>query len=286
MRRTPMIGVLLSIALAPTARAAEPSAVERAKEAYDRGADAFRSSDYARAARAFALADELAPNDVALQAALEAAVLADDVLLGYALLARAHRGATTDALERAVRRAHEKFDGRAGRLHVVCPGRGRCVAAVDGAEVDLEASPWVLSGEHSLLLASGTDRRTRSIEVAADRTTELDLSAEIAPPMESATARVEAKDRGFEPLWFWMAAGASVVLGGITVASAVDVADQHSAFVAAACPEAANPGCAQRALDGESAQRRTWALAASTGIAAAVSMIIGLIFVDWTEGAF
>jgi len=69
-----------------------------AHDAYARGTSAYRRGDYAAAAREYAAADALAPNPVALQAAIDATVLGDDPVFGTTLLDRARGEPRTDAL--------------------------------------------------------------------------------------------------------------------------------------------------------------------------------------------
>jgi hypothetical protein len=77
------LGVLLALLGAPRIlEAAEPDNVSVARAAYDRGARAFNAGQYVAAAREFSVADELAPNPVALRFALQAVLFLDDPVLG------------------------------------------------------------------------------------------------------------------------------------------------------------------------------------------------------------
>src|SRR5262249_38333203 len=72
------------------ARADDP---EAARAAYDRGKAAAEAKRWLEAANAFARADALAPNDVALASALKVAALADDPALALTLADRAEQRA-------------------------------------------------------------------------------------------------------------------------------------------------------------------------------------------------
>src|SRR5262245_15941390 len=63
----------------------------RARQAYERGVAASEAGNYDDAARAFAEADEIRPNNVAIEAALDVCVLSDNAALGAELLERAKR---------------------------------------------------------------------------------------------------------------------------------------------------------------------------------------------------
>jgi len=69
-----------------------------ARDIYARGKAAYDSGDYMHAARAFAEADALSPNDAVLEIAIAAAVRTDDVAIGLELVERAEaRGMTETA---------------------------------------------------------------------------------------------------------------------------------------------------------------------------------------------
>src|SRR5687767_10529928 len=98
------------------AQAPSADARARAKEAYDRGVEAHNKGDMHKAAQEFARADALAPSGVALQAALDAAIEADDPALGGELLERSTREKPSGQLAASVSQAKTKFAGRAGRV--------------------------------------------------------------------------------------------------------------------------------------------------------------------------
>src|SRR5579883_1459555 len=101
-------GLAAAIAAAAILRAGTAAADTGASEtparaAYDRGVAAFQKGDYAVAAHEFATADALSPNAVALHAGLDAAVRADEAVLGMELAERAKRVTGDTALEAAAR---------------------------------------------------------------------------------------------------------------------------------------------------------------------------------------
>src|SRR5438105_8056926 len=138
LARASAIALVLALAAsASTARAATPEEL-RAREAYDRGTAAYDRGDYATAARELAAADALAPNPVALQAALDAALRADDPVVGMVLLERSTRFTPDGALAEMIRTARARFAHRTAFVHVAC-GSAPCVCSIDGATVDARA---------------------------------------------------------------------------------------------------------------------------------------------------
>src|SRR5262249_46498864 len=141
---------LVSCAGVATAADARADGTEaQAHEAYERGTRAFRRGDYATAAREYAAADALSPNPVALQAALDAAVQADDPVLGVALLDRARGSARTDGLFTTMMTAERKFAHRVGRIRPECPA-SPCLAAIDGAASPPGQAAIVRVGSHTV----------------------------------------------------------------------------------------------------------------------------------------
>jgi hypothetical protein len=110
-RRLSRVFVVAALLTVATTAVAAPN--KAAREAYARGLAAHAHGDLALAAREFARADELAPNAVALQAALDAAVEANDSTLGNELLERSKREPPSPALATSIAAAHAKFRDRA-----------------------------------------------------------------------------------------------------------------------------------------------------------------------------
>src|SRR5687767_8433845 len=94
---------------------AEPD-YARAKEAYDRGVRAHAAGDHGGAARAFAEADSLVPAAASLEAAIEAAMRADDAVFGADLLDRLAGRPPEPSLDKTVAAAKKKFANRTGKV--------------------------------------------------------------------------------------------------------------------------------------------------------------------------
>ncbi len=111
MKRSLAVATIATIVIVvlPSPASAEPTA---AKQAYDQGVEAYERGDLEGASQQFARADTLAPNAVSLQAALDAAIDADDAALVSELLQRSKRGPAPPNLAASITAAHLKFQGR------------------------------------------------------------------------------------------------------------------------------------------------------------------------------
>ncbi len=277
--------LLVALALAPVARA-DGAPSEDARTAYDRGTAAHARGDYRAAASELAQADALAPNPVALKAALDEALLADDPELGMQLVERARTRAPGDAtLAPSVHDAEVRFAGRTGRVRIDC---GHCTATVDGRPVAVGAAAFVLVGPHHVVLDAGGVPTARDVVVAGDREVDVVLPAAPAPPAPlapppPASRRHEsaAPSHGLSPTaWFLTSAALTVIAGAATIVSGVDTANQHSSFVARGCGASDASDCGALASSGSGAQTRTNVLAAVTG-AFGVTTVVLAFYVPW-----
>jgi len=261
-----MIALVATASLVSQASGA-PSATELAKEAYDRGTAAYEAKDYRLAAREFAHADELAPNPVALQAALDAAVLADDPLLGMELVDRAGRDSGTTALVAAADAARVRFAERVGNVSVRCVP-ARCTATIDGTPILATATRRVLVGSHEVAV-SFDDRASirRSVMVHGKSTSEV-----VADRTPSA---------GLAPSWFFVGVAGTALFSGLTIASAIDTSRIHDRFGNANCGVVSTAECSELSTKGASAQNRTNVL---LGVSAALGIgtaLTGIFFTRW-----
>lgn len=281
--------------LAAPARAEGSLTDAQAHQAYERGTAAYRRRDYATAAREYAAADALSPSPVALQAAIDAAVQADDPVLGMQLVERARGAPPTRALVSTMSVAEQKFAHRTGRIGITCAARP-CLATIDGAAIDPAQPAVVRVGSHTVLVDSGGSAATRTVTVPPDETVVVAPPTPAAPlgastptptptPTDSPAAAPglapEPRDlSGLSPAWFIAAASATAVAGGLTLASGIDTESRSASFTA--CRSAAMPltSCGQLASNGQSAQTRTNVL---IGVTAALGLTTALLvpFVRW-----
>jgi hypothetical protein len=320
-----VVGVLAhetgSASAAPPVPPPDPA---NAKIAYDRGLAAHKKGDEAGAARAFAEADALAPSAVALQAALEACLAVDDVALAGSLLDRAApRAPHPDALRAVVRRASERFAGKAGRLALWSKIRG--TAQLDGEPVELPLLRWLTVGAHVVRFhADGPSSPTsadivRTVTVTPNEITTVVFEAPAVPspsgaatvaPATSASASPvptggplaapvsvtserspspppatpQASSGGVSPTAFWILTGATSLVGLGSVLSALDTSSKHGTFVDAGCGAgSAAARCGDLSSAGKNAQLRTNVLFAVTGALAVTTGVTGAFFVRWTR---
>ncbi len=292
-------------ATATTASAQTDKAL--AKEAYERGTQAHARGDFQRAAEEFAKADALAPSPVALQAALDAAVDADDFVLGAELLERSKRlvAARSAALAASIETATKKLGARAGHVKVACPSGARCTATLDGASFDAARGLWMRAGPHTLVIQVDGTPDTRTVEVRSGESMEVVAAraaaappAPIPAPMPSAsapptpartppqrlppeTAAAGPDAKPLPPVVFWVTAGVTVVLGTATTFMALNASTKHKDFVDAGCGTAPTDACSGLKDVGETSQTRANVAFAVTGVAAAATVVIGVFFTDW-----
>jgi hypothetical protein len=294
-RRTIAAACLLALGmLTPVAQAGSGSAADaaEARSAYSAGTQAYRKGDFTASAREYSRADALAPNDVALQAALESAVLADDVVLGMELLERSRRGPVKkEGLKKAVEAARQKFQDRAGRVHFPCSDTLQCTATIDGVSVDTRSMPWLLVGEHTVVLSIG--ERSSTLRVTVSPGAILDVSpgdaalpssapsASVSAPPAASSAPIATWDeppvvhKGLSPVLFFVGAGATLALAGVTVWSALDAKSQLNGNCASSGPDSCLSG------DDSNAQKRTNTLLGLTSGMAVATALVGILWTNW-----
>jgi hypothetical protein len=257
---------------------ATEAALELARDAYNRGAAAHERGDHAAAAREFAQADAITPDPVTLRVALDAAVLADDPVLGGELVARAAQRPADAQLAESLRAARARFAGRTGRVRVTCPGASACAATLDGQSVDPGRPTIVRVGRHVVAAQRDGRAEERVVEVKPDDLAEVVFAAP--------AARVETRPAGspteppegasVAPAWLFVGLGATAIAGGFTIAFAVDTAGRHEDFIDAGCAGSAHGDCSALADDGLAAQHRTNALLGVTAALGAATLAIGI----------
>src|SRR5262249_14190632 len=116
----------------------------------------------------------LAPTAASLEAALEAAMRADDAALGAELLERSEARPYPDgSLLKTIEAAKKRFANRTGTIRVDCKGSERCLLSVDGRSTYAARGPAIATvGPHSIVVERGASERfERLIEVTANNTT-------------------------------------------------------------------------------------------------------------------
>jgi hypothetical protein len=270
--------------LAPVDARAE-DAFAAAGTLYEQGARAQQRGDFARAARLFAKADELAPEPTALEAALQAATLANDAPFAMSLVERALERPLDSARAAVVRGVQDRFGRRAGKLRVDC---GTCTVELDGAPFVASTSTWVTTGEHVVHGSDGVWSRTVTVEVpatgrrvalrpggaAADSAheDESDLGGEPSPDT-AVTGVAGGTSRGLSPGWFGAGLALTALAGGGTLASGLQTLAIHDDFALTPTQTLADRGRA--------AETRTYVLGGVTGAFGLATILVGALAVDW-----
>lgn len=291
--------VLLAVPAVASAQGPSGDARARAKEAYDRGVEAHNKGDMRKAAVEFARADALAPSAVALQAALDAAIEADDPAIGGELLERSAREKPTGPLAASVHQAKTKFAGRAGRVKVICPAGSTCLATLDGAPMDATKPTWSRTGQHTVVVQVDGDPQTKLVRVDADQVVEVvgtkkDGAAAASPTGEPAeppkdvgeSPKKKRFEDGLPPIFFYGGIGVTAVLAGATTFFAVQASSKHDEFDNLGCARANISGCEELKDDGEGAQTSTNAGLVLTGLAAVATVVVGVAFTNWKAPMF
>jgi hypothetical protein len=311
---------VFALALGAKTASADTAGVNEARAAYTRATRAFDAGEFALAAREFARADQLVPSNAAMEAALEATLRADDAVLGITLVERAKNRALAldDRAKKAIDHVKETFANRVGRVTLPCDGARKCRGLVDGAEVEQPLVPVVVRAGHRRVRVLRDDvAADYDIDVPAGETVILPVppGAQTSPPDPQAAnpepgvtpekpptpvgeSREETRATGFGKAMTWTAAGLTLVAGGLTIASYVDLRSQRQSFERGACGVGANASvppandCHNRATRGQNAELRTGillgatgALAITTAAFAALRPFRTTVFVDATPSS-
>ncbi|MBX3210817.1 MAG: hypothetical protein KF850_02155 [Labilithrix sp.] len=295
---------LFALASVLTAASAEADSTDadraRAKEAYARGVRAHDAGDLRAAAFAFAEADALAPSAVALMAALDAAVDADDPVLGADLLERSAREPPGPALSASIDAARAKLGGRAGRVRIACPASATCTSTLDDRTLTGDGPAWVSVGRHSVVVRVDGEPREHVVDVRAGETFVLSPmeakqpapAPESAPPGPAAPPRPAAPPQsggepsstprsGLSPIAFFVGAAVTVGFGAGAAVTGLLAKGKHDDFVAKRCDEGPAPGCTALQDAGEPLVVATNVLLAGAAVSAIATAVVGVAFTDW-----
>ncbi|AKU96895.1 hypothetical protein AKJ09_03559 [Labilithrix luteola] len=277
--------------LVPTMANAAPKAAENkpdqaAAKAFEQGQKAFKTGDYRKAGEKFEQAYELAPHPSPLWNAARAWHRAHEPMRAANLYAKYLRIAPEGARDR--NHAISGLKELSAKLGLLT------INATDVTDIRVDGKPiegsslYVLPGEH-IIEGRATDAPIRVTRVIGAGEA---MSVALVPPppvVERVVQRVEEKPedrkpeqfksesfvpskRGVSPTWFYVAAGVTVVVGGVATWSGLDTLNRKDDFVSA--PDQA------KLDDGRSSQTRTNILLGATAGLAVVTVVLALV-VDW-----
>ena len=85
------------------------------------------------------------------------------------------------------------------------------------------------------------------------------------------------------PLYFWIAAGVTAAVGGVTIWSGVDTLNNPGKEAVRDACRGQGEDCPEY-QDGKDKELRTNILLGTTGVLAAGTIVLGAIFTDWSGG--
>ena len=301
-----MLGV--AIPRGATGQTAE-SATRRAGAAFDDGVAKFKRADYAGAAKAFLLADELAPNPQAITNALAAARRANDFLAVAEAAERALARGDAGPLGTSAREALADAATRLSAIEASCQP-APCALAIDGNKI-APGRRFVLPGTHDVAAEKpdGSRAATEHLSTVAGATYRVALrtdapassapssqslqrvepgaanpaaplatepAPQIAPGSAAASSAADAaSDRKMSPTVFYVGVGASAVLLALTTWSGLDA--MSALHKKDDDPNNYDPPSVRsRAL-------RTDAFLVATALVGATTGYIGLRLVNWNS---
>jgi hypothetical protein len=273
---------MLSGSLAAVGDAAgADEAVVRASALYEAGRQAHERGEHRTAVLRFVEADRLVPAPAALEAALTAALAAEDPALGMEVVDRAARVGDDPRLAELRAELRRKSAARAGRVVVRCDD---CSATVGGVAMVVGQPRWVRVGRHSVVLSRGGAQERRSVVVEPGVMVELFPSragAPVAPSPAGASAPpagapAEMEPSGIAPGWLWVGAGLTALATTGAIISGVDTLARHDDFEA-------EPSVAA-ARDGEAAETRTNVFIGVAAGLAVTTVLLAAFAVDWGDG--
>jgi hypothetical protein len=281
-----------------------PAQVRVAAEAFDHGREAYKAEDFVEAAEQFEKADSNAPSPAALELAIRARDKAGELDRAATLLALALKRhpddenllkISADVLKRAGATLFEltancdvACDLTVGgkiihgapdtqRVIYVQPGpltvrAGWADNRSDSKQVQAEAG-----GKGEVTFASPSSPAAKNM---AEEPSEPIASTPAAPPADEG---VNNKSSGWSPTAFYVGAGLTAVLGGITVWSGIDTVNNPGADRVKKECGGQGESCALY-QEGLSKQRRTNVLIGVTAGVGVGTLLVGLLATDWGSG--
>lgn len=301
-RRLVSIGAVLVVlagARAADAAGGDAPTVEEIKAAevdFNRGREAYKQGSYTEAAEYFESADQHAPNDRVLELAIGARDKAG-ALDRSATLAQLglDRYPNSDRIKKVATPLVER--ARKELLIVVVECDEAC-NVLDGTRIvpgrpAMKRTLYLTPGDHSIRAVWSEDRGvTQSVGGKVGETVSVAFKAPPIPKKEEAPlpatpaqeekkpAAEEAPPTGLPPIYFFIGAGATAVLGGVTAWSGIDTVKNPGTDVVEKKCVGQGESCPEY-KDGRSRQLRTNILIGATSVVGVATAVVGVFFTNW-----
>lgn len=291
-RRAVAMGTLgLALTFAGSALADEAPSVEEIKAAendFNRGREAYKQGLYTEAAEYFESADAHAPNDRVLELAIGARDKAG-ALDRAATLAQlgVDRSPNNDRMKKI---AAPILDKAKTEFLIVVVNCNEVCNVIDGSRIvpgkpALKRTVYLPPGDHTIRAVWSDDRGlSQPANGKAGETATVDFKA---PPIVKKAVPVvptgpgEKKEepwRGLPPLVFFIGAGATAALGGLTIWSGVDTV--NSPGKDAVRENCVNADC-ELLKNGDKKELRTNLLLGGTAVVGVATAVVGVFLTDW-----
>jgi hypothetical protein len=291
-------GVLAAAATLSIPARAEPSVedIKAAEQDFNHGRDAYRSGSYAEAAEYFESADSHAPNEKVLELAINARDKAGNPDRAATL---AQLGLELYPNSERIRKVAGPLVDRASAEQVkVAVECSEPCSLLDGTRI-IHGAPamrrvvFVTPGDHTIR-AGWSDDRTVSKDMTGDAGGSAALSFTTPPiPVQGTTPAApspapgpdhgaEQKPHGLPPVVFFIGAGATVALGGVTIWSGIDTKNNPGVDAVRDACSNGRSNCQSLYDDGRSRQMRTNILIGATGVVGVATAVIGGFLTNWS----
>lgn len=257
---------------------------EKAAKKFRQGMRAYRRHNYAAAAQDFEAANTIAPHPAALFNAADAYEKAGELTKAANLCARyLHDAPDKDKRRSKANKMIADLTPKLGRVDIDANGAND--VQIDGKAPQLSVS-FVDPGDHVVSGSFDGKHVERQFTVVAGSLEHVRLEPPAPPPPEAkpetppATPEQPSHDQGvtrkhggLPPLVVYIGAGATAVLGGVTIWSGLDTNKARSDF---------NAHPTQQGLDaGQGKQTRTNVLLGATAVVGVATAAIGIFATDW-----
>lgn len=274
-----------------------PAQVRTAAEAFDRGREAYKTEDYVEAAEQFESADANAPSAAALELAIRARDKAGQLDRAATLAALALTRHPDDPnIQKIAPPIVERARAELFALDLKCDEA--CDVTVAGKIAPgrraTDRTVFLISGTYAVRAGWSGDRSlSKSVEAIKGEAGTVEFRAPevvVAPPPvvapvvtqpKPAEEDQQEKSGKLPPTVFWVGAGLTAVLGGVTVWSGVDTKNNPGADRVREACNSGSSECDSLYHQGLDKQHRTNVLLGVTGGVGIATAVLGAFFTDW-----